>query len=164
MLFLCLCLLLLLLLLLLLFVSSFCSCICDWIITRNASEDTVVRIVQQLVKFGHAKHPYLGVYLAPDHVTTRLSQRLKREGFSGIEGVLVLNMVPGSPADQAGLQPSYQTHWGFQLGDEIVALDGKKVTTADELMAVVEDKHIGDSLEVSFRRHQHSTNKESARK
>jgi len=125
--------------------------------------DTVVRIVSQIMKYGKAKHPYLGVFLAPDHVTQKLSSQLKRQGQKGLEGVLVLNVEPGSPADQAGLRPSYQTQRGVQLGDEILAINGKKVSAAEDLMAAVEEKDIGAFVEVTIQRHSSSSSPQVSR-
>merc|ERR1712232_741785 len=87
--------------------------------------DSVVRVVQQLVKYGHTKRSYFGVYLAPDHVMQQISSRLR----GGLEGALVLSLEPESPADRAGLQP---THWNRRgdlvLGDEIISVNGRKVS------------------------------------
>jgi len=74
-----------------------------------------------------------------------------------LEGVLILKLEPGSPADQAGLKPSYQTHMGFQLGDEILAIAGKKVDTPDDVMAAVDQKAIGETIEVTYRRRSDGT-------
>ena len=60
-------------------------------------------------------------------------------------------MAPGSPADLCGLRPTQQSPRGIVLGDEIVAVDGRAVASADELMAVVDEKAIGESIEVGGR-------------
>jgi len=102
--------------------------------------DTVVRIVQQLVKHGRAKHAYLGVFLAPDRVVR--------------DGVLILSIEPDSPAEKAGLRPSYRTRHGrLVLGDEILAVDGKQVSSAESLLDAVDERSIGDDVEVLYRRH-----------
>merc|ERR1712070_92458 len=92
---------------------------------------------------------YLGVYCAPDHVARRISQDLQD---GGLTGVLVLSIEPGSPADKAGLQPTYRTRSGIRLGDEIIQIDGKKVRSAENLADAVTGRQIGDEIEIVYGR------------
>ena len=51
-------------------------------------------------------------------------------------GVYIGNVEAGSPAETAGLQ----------LGDIVVEAEGKRVTTTDELIAIVSEKKAGDQI------------------
>ncbi len=63
-------------------------------------------------------------------------------------GVPVVSVVPGGPADQAGIQP----------GDIIVGAGGQTVRTASDLMAILRSKRPGDKLEIRvWRRGQEQT-------
>jgi serine protease Do len=57
-------------------------------------------------------------------------------GYTGPGGVAVAQVVPGTPADKAGLEP----------GDVILQVDGKPVTTADALRKYIASKKPGDIL------------------
>eukprot|EP00929_Paragymnodinium_shiwhaense_P044585 TRINITY_DN22852_c0_g1_i2.p1 TRINITY_DN22852_c0_g1~~TRINITY_DN22852_c0_g1_i2.p1 ORF type:complete len:424 (+),score=67.68 TRINITY_DN22852_c0_g1_i2:45-1316(+) len=96
--------------------------------------DAVTRVVQQIVKYGHTKKAYFGVYCVPDQITRRLATQIP----GGLEGVLALQIEPGSPAAEAGVRPTVQTRNGIRLGDEVVAFNGKKVTSVENLMETVE--------------------------
>jgi S1-C subfamily serine protease len=63
-------------------------------------------------------------------------------GFSTDRGAIVAQIGPGSPADQAGIR----------RGDVITTFDGKKVTSADQLVNAVRNKTAGDKVEVTFKR------------
>jgi S1-C subfamily serine protease len=76
---------------------------------------------------------FLGVRL--QRVEGGLAEALDLEPDSG---VLVGQVVEGSPADEAGMKE----------GDIVVALDGKKVGTPDELRAAVRDHEAGDKVSV----------------
>ena len=125
--------------------------------------DAVKRVVEQIIKYGFAKQPYLGLYLLPDHMNQQLSRQMVRQRQKPLEGPLILKLEPGSPADQAGLKPTYQTTQGIQLGDEILTMNGKKVTTTDDVLAAVDGQSIGATVELTYRRRaagrpqQHST-------
>src|SRR5262245_30356919 len=71
--------------------------------------------------------PWLGVY----------SQSLTSELREGIDyngrGVIVNRVVPGSPADRAGLQS----------GDVIVRLDSRDVDSPEELAQAVRNENVG---------------------
>jgi len=116
--------------------------------------DTVNRIVQQIIKYGRAKHAWMGLYLSMDQWTERLSRSLEKQGMGKINGVLVLNVEPDSPADIAGLRPTLQSHQGIIIGDEILSVDGKEVKSSDDILAVIDDKAIGETVEVTYLRRQ----------
>jgi S1-C subfamily serine protease len=64
------------------------------------------------------------------------------EGNPEVEGVPVALVVPGSPADRAGLKP----------GDVLVEIDGEKVPDAEGLDEILSRKKAGDELRVKVRR------------
>ncbi|MER3396113.1 MAG: protease DO family protein [Acidimicrobiia bacterium] len=68
----------------------------------------------------------------------------ERRGLAVDEGALVADLMPGGPAEAAGLQ----------VDDVIVAVDGKKVTSAEELRAALRPKNPGDEVGVEFYRGQ----------
>merc|ERR1712113_853644 len=102
-----------------------------------------MRVVQQLIQFGRIRHPFLGVYCAPDHVAKKISSMLQS---GGISGVLVLSIEPGSPADAAGLQPTVRTVSGIRLGDTIVEVDGKKINSSEGLVEAIGEHVIGEEI------------------
>jgi serine protease Do len=55
-------------------------------------------------------------------------------------GVTVSSVVPGSPADQAGLK----------VGDTIVSVDGKAVKTGDELVADIASRKPGSKITLGY--------------
>jgi S1-C subfamily serine protease len=85
---------------------------------------------------------------------------LEEEGVSipVEEGVLIVNVLSGSPADEAGLRGgTRQLRMGnFQLpvgGDIIVAIDGEDVLNYKELVVYLETQtEIGDTIEITYYR------------
>jgi serine protease Do len=57
-------------------------------------------------------------------------------GYTGPDGIAVTQVVPGTPADKAGLQP----------GDVILSADGKTFTDWNELVKYISSKKPGDTL------------------
>ncbi|HUN67222.1 MAG TPA: DegQ family serine endoprotease [Burkholderiales bacterium] len=91
--------------------------------------DVALRVKDQIVATGHASHARLGV------TVQQLNQALADSfGLKRAEGALVSSVVPGSAAEQAGLQP----------GDVILKFDGKPVGTANELSAMVGEASPGN--------------------
>jgi len=83
---------------------------------------------------------YLGVYAVPvDDLSGRLKRRLKIEGN---EGLVVVEVVPDSPADEAGLHH----------GDVITRANGKAVTDPDELRQQVNQVGPGHKIKLSVLR------------
>ncbi|MCP3891880.1 MAG: trypsin-like serine protease [Desulfobulbaceae bacterium] len=98
----------------------------------------VNRVVPQIIRHGKIIKPGLGITLA--------NNRLMRE--LDIEGVLVLQVIPGSSAAKAGLHGTKQVRGGFILGDIIQAVNGSSVTSYDSLRNELEKYQIGDSVEL----------------
>jgi len=94
--------------------------------------DLVNRIVPQLIARGRAPQPTIGIVPVHPDLVAR----------AGITGVVIAEVVRGSPAALAGLQPLDQRH--SRLGDVIVAVNGRPVeslpTFAAELDRVGIDK------------------------
>ncbi len=105
--------------------------------------DTVNRIVPELIKHGKLIRPGLGISLVPDALARRW----------GINGLIIGRVAKGGSAERAGLRGSRETPSGrIELGDIIVAVDGKPVDTVDQLMDVLERHRVGDRVTVEVLR------------
>lgn len=105
--------------------------------------DTVNRIVPELIRYGKVTRPGIGVKIAAEQLAEKL----------GIRGVLVVDVVPGSAAAKAGMRPTTRDQQGrVRLGDVIVAVDGNKVESPNELFLVLEKYKVGDAVEISLLR------------
>jgi S1-C subfamily serine protease len=108
--------------------------------------------VEQLREDGHAEYAYIGVSSQP--LYPQLAHEL---GIDSDFGALVARVVPGGPADQAGLKGADGTIQ-FQAaeyetgGDVIVEADGHKVVQPDALVRAVSEKEPGEELELTILR------------
>ncbi|MFI0399456.1 MAG: S1C family serine protease [Thiolinea sp.] len=108
--------------------------------------DTVNRVVPQLVQNGRYIRPVLGITMN-DEVTGRVVDRL------GVQGVLVLEVAPDSPAQKSGLKgTTVKANDELILGDIIQAIDGKLVTNTSELTAAMDKYKLNDTVKVQFLR------------
>jgi S1-C subfamily serine protease len=97
----------------------------------------VNRIVPQLIRNGRVPTPGIGIVAANEAVATRL----------GVEGVVVVQTAPGSPAARAGLQGvNLQTG---TVGDVIVEANGKPVRGLSDLTEVIEEAGVGKSVAIT---------------
>jgi S1-C subfamily serine protease len=101
--------------------------------------DTVNRVVPQLIKNGRVPTPGIGIIAANEAVATRL----------GIEGVVVVRAVPGSPAAEAGLRGIGQAG---ELGDVIVSANGQPARRLSDLTDQIEAVGVGQQIELSVKR------------
>jgi serine protease DegQ len=96
---------------------------------------TAVDVVGQLLRNGRATHSYLGIQ--PDQVTREVAAQL---GLDQARGVVVLSVVGGGPAAQAGLRP----------GDVIVRLDDANVDTVEDLFGELRQRRPGSQVRLTF--------------
>lgn len=105
--------------------------------------DTVNWVVPDLIAHGKLKRPALGIQAAGDYVTRRL----------GIDGVLVLEVLEGSGAQQAGLRPTRRNRFGqVELGDVIVDVDGQTLHSTADLILLLEKRQLGDRVTLTILR------------
>jgi serine protease Do len=98
----------------------------------------VARIGQTLIKEGRVRYPFIGVNLGDvDSLTDEDKQKL---GKIPSEGAVVVSVVPGSPADAAGMKP----------GDVIVQIDDHKITDGSDVVDYVSSKSIGNKVKVQL--------------
>jgi putative serine protease PepD len=114
--------------------------------------NTVREVVSQLKASGEVQHAYLGVRMQP--ITEELAQTFT---LPVDEGILIVSVEEGSPADQAGLQGGNQeTIVGGRSyalgGDIVIRADGQPLTSPDELRTRVMEKEPGDSMTLDIRR------------
>jgi S1-C subfamily serine protease len=108
--------------------------------------DTINRVVPRLITYGQYVRPTIGIT-----ANDELSRRLLRD--TDQTGVVVLQVVAGSPADRAGLRAAQMVRAGrVQLGDVIVALDGKPIADFGDLAAALDAHQFGDSVTLTVRR------------
>jgi S1-C subfamily serine protease len=109
--------------------------------------DTVSRIVPELITHGKVARPRLGVVL-DDPTSALVTKRL------GVEGVLLVDVAEGSPAESAGLRGTRRNRAGIIPGDIVQEIAGKKVKTRDELLSRIGNHRPGDTVSLTVWREQ----------
>ncbi len=120
------------------------------------SSNTVRRVVPYLIAEGRYPHPWLGVEVLS--LTPEWIQALRRVGMEVPveEGLLVLSVVQGGPADQAGIRGGSQIAriGGYRIpigGDIITAINGHPVPTFQELNVYLDTQtQVGETVEVTL--------------
>jgi serine protease DegQ len=96
---------------------------------------TAVDVVGQLLRNGRATHSYLGIQ--PDQVTREVATQL---GLDQARGVVVLEVVEGGPAAQAGLEPA----------DVITGMDDARIETVEDLFGELRQRKPGSQARLTF--------------
>jgi len=101
------------------------------------------RIAPQLISGRRIVRPRLGIGV-------RAISDLRGQLRAPVEqGLVVIQVEPGGPADLAGLRGLRADEYGdAALGDIIVAVDGEAVQDLDDLMRILDRRQIGDEIEV----------------
>ena len=108
----------------------------------------VQKVVPVLIQTGHYEHPWLGV--SGSALTPELAEAMHLKPEQ--RGALVADVVPGGPADGAGLHGSDRqvTIEGARVrlgGDVIVAVDGQPVQGFDDLVtALARRSEVGQTV------------------
>ena len=99
------------------------------------STSTAIPIIEALINQGYVVRPWLGVgyYTVDQYVVLRYQLAVTK-------GVLITQIVPGSPADRAGLE----------AGDVIVNFGGEEIIDAQELTRAIHSSQIAKSVEIGF--------------
>ena len=105
--------------------------------------DEVNRVVPELIRHGRVVRPAFGITVAPDQLVRELN----------VKGVLIMDVLPGSAAEKAGLQPTRRDEFGrIALGDFITAVDRHPITSVKDLHTVLEKYKVGDTVTVTILR------------
>jgi S1-C subfamily serine protease len=109
--------------------------------------DTIKREIDDLIETGGYKHPWLGVSALEVNIAIADAVGLEKP-----QGIIVMNVTSGSPADLAGLQGVTETVIVDDQevpvgGDVITEVNGVHVITLDDLVVYMErNTHPGDSV------------------
>jgi S1-C subfamily serine protease len=115
--------------------------------------NTVKRLLPQLIAKGRVSHPWLGI--AGLDITPEAAKALK---LPVQQGILIVQVSPKGPAARAGIRGSTKrTRVGNVLvsvgGDIIVAVDGHKVSSIDEMTAYLDgERKVGDEVKMDLLR------------
>ena len=105
--------------------------------------DTVKRVVPQLIANGVYRPPILGIRFDP-----RIDALARQ---SGVEGVVILSVEPGGPADDVGLRPAQRGRTGGLIpGDIIQRVDSRRITSGEDLSAALDDYEAGDVVTLTL--------------
>jgi S1-C subfamily serine protease len=109
--------------------------------------DAAKTVEAALVRGEKIAHPYIGIRMAT--LTADTAKQLNNDPNSLLlipefNGVLVVQIIPKSPAGNAGLR----------RGDVITEIDGQAISSADQLQRLVEKSKIGQPLKITLHRGQ----------
>lgn len=96
---------------------------------------TINRVVEQLIATGEVVRGYLGVTLAT--VNPIIAQRFNLDVE---EGVLITNVLNGTPAANAGLEPR----------DVAINFNGEILTSSNEFIHLIRTSPIGEELQITI--------------
>jgi len=105
--------------------------------------DIVNRVATELIRNGHVPSAGIGVVAAKQGEATSL----------GIDGVIVLRTLPGSPAAKAGIEGA--TADGV-VQDVITGVNGKAVHSMEEMSSSLDDAGIGRQVTLEVERDGHA--------
>jgi S1-C subfamily serine protease len=102
--------------------------------------DQAKTIAATLAAGRQVPHPYVGVQmrtLTPELARQNNSNPNSPFALPEVEGVLILRVLPNTPAEAAGLR----------LGDVITAIDGQVINDAGQLQSIVDESGLNKSLQ-----------------
>ena len=99
------------------------------------SSDEAKPIIQDLIRYGHVTHPWLGVWAQTVNSLLATTMNLSVES-----GALIVEIVADSPADTAGLMED----------DIIINFGGQEVNDIADLVRAIRASEIGEEVEIVF--------------
>jgi len=93
--------------------------------------DTAKAVLEDIVRYGRVTRPWLGV------IGLDVSRELARRFNLAVDsGILVMRIIPESPAERAGLQS----------GDVVATIEDKQVNSMEDLQKQIRARRAGDSV------------------
>lgn len=123
--------------------------------------NTAADVMAQLKENGTVTYAWLGIQ--GQTLTSDVAEAL---GLTRVDGVLVVQVTPDSPASKAGLrggsdQASLQGEVYVLGGDIVTAIDGVEVQTMEDLMAEITSHEPGDAVALTLVRDGDTTKAEA---
>ncbi len=97
--------------------------------------EMVIDVVDQLIESGEVKRGFLGI-------SQKNLSSSEREEYDFRGGILVIDVVEGSPAEEAGLEE----------GDIITAVERKPIRNTSDLFSLIRSHKPGDSVAITYYR------------
>ncbi len=106
------------------------------------------KAMEELITTGKVAHPWLGI------TGGAIAEFPPEIAFPVDDGVLVVEVAPGGPADEAGLRGSSEEvvvdNFAYPIGGDIItAVNGKTISFVEELLEFISTKEVGDAIELS---------------
>jgi S1-C subfamily serine protease len=114
--------------------------------------NTAKAVLDDLVHLGRVRRPEIGVRTIP--IGPELANQL---GLPSDSGLLVVEVVPGSAADHAGLKAGAERAYLGNIpimlgGDLLVAIEGQPIQDQQELSHMMQNHRSGDTVTVTIYR------------
>jgi S1-C subfamily serine protease len=114
--------------------------------------NTAKAVINDLLTLGRVRRPALGVRTIP--IDSELASQM---GLASDYGLLIVQVVPGGAADNAGLRGGSERAFLSNIpimvgGDLIVAIDGKQMEDQQELAQIMNNHRAGDTVRVTVYR------------
>ncbi len=98
---------------------------------------TATGVIEQLLSGGEVRHAFLGIQYAP--ITPQIAERF---GLETVNGVLIVSVVRGSPADAVDLLP----------GDIITSFEGQSIREVSDLLVALRRAQPGKTVTLTVLR------------
>ncbi len=103
--------------------------------------DEVNWVVSDLISFGEVKRPKIGIELLPQQYAQNW----------GIDGAMIMGIVPGGGAERAGLKALEQNRGGeIIFGDIIKEISGAQIKNNNDVFLILEKFNPGDKVKVKY--------------
>jgi putative serine protease PepD len=114
--------------------------------------NTAKRILPELISKGYVSYPWIGASIYP-----LIPEFARVLGLKVERGAVIAEVVAGGPSDKAGLKGgNRRVQVGNSVipvgGDVITEMDGKEVTSSDELIRMIRNHRPGDKVELKLLR------------
>ena len=111
------------------------------------------QVVPEIIADGFQSWPELGLILAPDGFNREALRSAGWEEATGCEyGVIIIEVEEDGPAADAGIRPVQTGINVVQIGHVIVGVDGRELSSRDELTRYLSGLEPGAEVRLDLRR------------